>query len=170
VTLRSPRRTNLPSLTLSVQCAVATRGLPVRSTLRRWLLAALERDASVTLRFVGEPEGRQLNTQFRGKGYATNVLTFVYDERSHDAPHDAPLAGDIVICVPVARREARAAGRPLRAHLAHLVVHGVLHLQGYDHERNRDAARMERREADLLRRFRYSDPYASNDDAMRARR
>jgi probable rRNA maturation factor len=151
-------------LTLYVQFAVPSRGLPVRATLRRWVEAALERDAAITLRFVGQAEGRRLNARFRGKDYATNVLTFVYDDPSHDAPRDAPgvfpVAGDIVICVPVARREARAAGRPLRAHFAHLVVHGVLHLQGYDHVRDRDAHRMERHEAGILRRFRYADPYA----------
>ena len=156
---RAPGR-ELPRLTLSVQFGIATTGVPARSTLRRWAVAALERDARVTLRFVGEAEGRRLNQRFRGKGRATNVLTFVYDGDVHDAPRDAPLAGDIVICVPVVRREAEAAGRPLRAHFAHLVVHGILHLQGYDHQRDRDAATMERRETALLRRFRYRDPYA----------
>jgi probable rRNA maturation factor len=146
-------------LTLSVQFGVEATGLPARSTLRRWAAAALERDARVMLRFVGEAEGRRLNRQFRGKGHATNVLTFVYDGDVHDAPRDAPLAGDIVICVPVLRREATAAGRSLRAHCAHLVVHGMLHLQGYDHERDEDAAAMEHRESDLLRRLRYRDPY-----------
>ncbi len=149
-----------PRLTLSVQFGIAATGLPARSTLRRWATAALERDARVTLRFVGEAEGRRLNEQFRDKGHATNVLTFVYDEPSHDAPRDAPLAGDIVICVPVVRREAKAAGRSLRAHCAHLVVHGLLHLQGYDHQRDDDAATMESRESDLLRRLRYRDPHA----------
>ena len=163
-----------PRLVLSVQYAVPARGLPVRATLRRWVAAALARDAEVTLRFVGAAEGRRLNAGFRGKDYATNVLTFVYDGRSHDAPRDAPgvflLAGDIVICVPVARREARAARRPLRAHFAHLVVHGVLHLQGYDHVRDREATRMERHEAAILRRFRYPDPYAVADPMIATRR
>jgi probable rRNA maturation factor len=154
---RQPRH---PRLTLSVQFGVPATGLPARTTLRRWVAAALERDAGVTLRFVGEAEGRRLNRQFRGKGQATNVLTFVYDGDVHDAPRDAPLAGDIVICVPIVRREAKAAGRSLRAHCAHLVVHGVLHLQGYDHQRDDDAEAMERRETDLLRRLRYRDPYA----------
>ena len=153
----------MPRLTLSVQLAVRAAGLPVRSTLRRWVGAALERNGAITLRFVGLAEGRRLNARFRGKDYATNVLTFVYDDPSHEAPRVAPgalpVAGDIVICVPVARREARAAGRPLRAHLAHLVVHGVLHLQGHDHEDDRDADRMERREVEVLARFRYPDPY-----------
>ena len=150
----------VPRLTLSVQLGVPATDLPVRSTLRRWAAAALECSACVTLRFVGEAEGRRLNRQFRRKDYATNVLTFVYDANVHDAPRDAPLAGDIVICVPIVRREAKAAGRSLRAHCAHLVVHGMLHLQGYDHERDDDAAAMERRESDLLRRLRYPDPHA----------
>jgi len=152
-------------LVLSVQVGVRATGLPAASTLRRWASASLERDARITLRFVGEAEGRRLNARYRGKDYATNVLAFVYDVSSHGAPRDAPgvfpVAGDIVICVPVVRREAKAAGRPLRAHFAHLVVHGMLHLQGYDHQRAPDAARMERRETALLRRFRYPDPYAT---------
>jgi probable rRNA maturation factor len=172
--LRFPQRTNHPSLTLSVQYAVPAAGLPARSTLRRWAQAALDRDATVTLRFVGRAEGQRLNARFRGKDYATNVLTFVYDDRSHDAFRDAPgvfpVAGDIVICVPVARREARAAGRPFRAHCAHLVVHGLLHLQGCDHESEPQATRMERREAEVLARFRYPDPYAITDAMTRERR
>ena len=148
-------------LTFSVQFGVPPTGLPARSTLRRWAVAALDRDARVTLRFVGEREGRRLNQRFRGKDRATNVLTFVYDAVVHEAPRDAPLAGDIVICVPVVRREAKAAGRSLRAHCAHLVVHGTLHLQGYDHQHDKSAATMERRETLLLRRFRYRDPYGA---------
>jgi len=154
-----------PRLTLSVQFAVPATGLPARSTLRRWTSAALERDVRVTLRFVGEREGRRLNQRFRGKERATNVLTFVYDASVHEAPRDAPrvgpLTGDIVICIPVVRREAKAAGRSLRAHCAHLVVHGMLHLQGHDHQHDESAATMERRETLLLRRFRYRDPYGA---------
>ena len=149
-------------LALSVQFGVPAAGLPARSTLRRWAASALERDARVTLRFVGMAEGRRLNARYRGKDYATNVLTFVYDTAVHDSPRDAsPLAGDIVICVPVVRREARAAQRSLRAHCAHLVLHGMLHLQGHDHRRSADAAAMEARETALLRRLRYPDPYAA---------
>jgi probable rRNA maturation factor len=99
----------------------------------------------VTLRIVGEREGRQLNSLFRRKAYATNVLTF----------H----TGDIVLCDPVIRREARAQGKSLAAHYAHLVVHGVLHLRGYQHEKKRDAARMEAREIRLLRRAGFRNPY-----------
>lgn len=148
---RKPRAS--PALELTVQYAHGADGLPVRATLRRWAGAALERDAVVTLRFVGAREARGLNARWRRRDYATNVLTFVYDD-------GLPLAGDIVLCVPVLRREARALGKPLRAHCAHLVVHGMLHLQGYDHDSDADAAAMEAREAAVLRRLRHPDPYA----------
>jgi len=109
----------------------------------------------VTIRVVGGVEGRALNRRYRGRDRATNVLTFVYDE-------GVSLAGDIVLCAPVIAREARARRRTLEAHYAHLVIHGMLHLQGYDHERDDDAARMERREITLLRRLGYGDPYAGS--------
>jgi len=139
-------------LALTVQNASRSRRLPARARLARWMRAALERTAVVTLRFVGPAEGRALNARYRRRDYATNVLTFAYEEAR-------PLAGDIVICPGVAAREARAAGKPLEAHYAHLVVHGTLHLQGYDHRRARDAAVMERRETAILRRLGYPDPY-----------
>ena len=116
--------------------------------------AALERDLAVTLRFVGAREARCLNARFRDRDYATNVLTFVYDDV-------VPRAGDLVLCAPVLKREARAQGKTLRAHCAHLIVHGMLHLQGYDHERAADAARMEARETALLAALGYADPYAA---------
>ncbi len=143
-----------PRLALTVQYAVAKSGLPAPATLRRWAVSALERDVRATLRFVGLAEGRTLNALYRGKEYATNVLTFVYDDA-------VPLAGDIVLCAPVLRREARAGGKTLRAHCAHLVVHGMLHLQGHDHASPREAARMESRETALLAALGYADPYAT---------
>jgi probable rRNA maturation factor len=149
---RAASRAAAPSLDLAVQYAQAPEGLPVRATLRRWMLAALERDATVALRFVGVREGRSLNARWRGRDYATNVLTFVYDDME-------PLAGDIVLCVPVLRREARAQGKPLRAHCAHLVVHGMLHLQGYDHDSDAAAEAMEARERTILARLGHPDPY-----------
>jgi probable rRNA maturation factor len=142
-----------PALTLAVQYAGSRRGLPAAATVRRWAAAALERSAAVTVRFVGLREGRTLNALFRGKDYATNVLTFVYDDVK-------PLAGDLVLCVPVVRAEAARDGKTLRAHCAHLVVHGMLHLQGYDHDRDAAATRMERRESALLRALGHADPYA----------
>jgi probable rRNA maturation factor len=143
-----------PHLSLSVQFDVAADALPRRAALRRWALAAAERDLAVTLRFVGAREARRLNARYRNRDYATNVLTFVYDDV-------VPRTGDIVVCVPVVTREARAQGKTLRAHLAHLIVHGMLHLQGYDHERGAEAAKMEAREVALLARLGYPDPYAA---------
>ena len=109
----------------------------------------------MTLRFVGTAEGRALNRQYRNRDYATNVLTFVYD----DAPANGPVTGDLVLCVPVLQREAREQHKTLRAHCVHLVVHGTLHLQGYDHENDRDARVMEALETDLLAALGYRDPY-----------
>jgi probable rRNA maturation factor len=124
---------------VTVQYAVPRRGVPSAAFLRRWAIMP------VTLRIVGEAEGRRLNRSFRRKNYATNVLTFE--------------TADIVLCHPVIRREARAQGKSLAAHYAHLVVHGCLHLRGYDHENKPDAARMEAREIRLLRRAGIRNPY-----------
>jgi probable rRNA maturation factor len=115
---------------------------------------ATERDAAVTLRFVGKREGQTLNARYRGKEYATNVLAFAYDE----VPR---VAGDIVLCAPVLRDEARTQGKTLADHCAHLVVHGMLHLQGYDHDTAREARVMEARETALLAQLGVSDPYAT---------
>lgn len=139
-------------LALSVQGADAFADLPTRRTLRRWIAAALEREATLTLRFVGTREGRRLNCDFRGQDHATNVLTFDYARRPR-------VEADIVICVPVVRREARAQKKTLRAHLAHLVIHGTLHAQGYDHLDKADARRMERREIALLGGLGIPNPY-----------
>ena len=136
-----------------MQFDVVADALPRRRTLRRWAAAAAERRLAVTLRFVGAREGRALNARYRGRDYATNVLTFVYDDV-------VPRTGDIVVCVPVVTREARAQGKALRAHLAHLIVHGMLHLQGYDHEHDQQAKAMERLETEILARLGYPDPYA----------
>ena len=141
-----------PQLNLAVQYAVSDRGKPSRALFRKWVRAALDHDARVTLRIVGQSEGRTLNRSYRNKDYATNVLTFVF----HDTP---PFEGDLALCAPVVAREARAQKKSVAAHYAHLTVHGVLHLQGYDHENDRDAQRMERREAQILAKLGYPDPY-----------
>lgn len=142
-----------PALSLSVQYASNAPELPTRAQVRRWAKAALLAPATVTVRFVDAIEGRALNAEYRGKDYATNVLTFVYDG-------DEPRAGDIVLCAPVVRKEADAQGKTLLAHYAHLVVHGMLHMQGFDHERPADAAVMEARETAILARLSLPDPYA----------
>jgi probable rRNA maturation factor len=146
---------NGPSLSLAVQYAVPRRGVPARARLERWLLAALSRSAAVTVRFVGAREGRALNRRFREKDYATNVLTFVYDDRPR-----RPLAGDLVLCAPVVASEAREQGKALDAHYAHLVVHGALHLAGHEHKSEREATKMEALERRILARLGYADPYA----------
>jgi probable rRNA maturation factor len=142
-----------PRLSLTVQYAVRPGALPTLAALRRWARAALMRDAAVTLRFVGTREAQTLNAVFRGKDHATNVLTFVYDDGDG-------LAGDIVLCTPVLRREAREQGKTYLEHCAHLVVHGMLHLQGYDHDQPRAARAMERRETAILASLGVPDPYA----------
>lgn len=136
-----------------MQFAYGARGAPNAARLRAWARAAARGTCAVTLRIVGAAEGRRLNRQFRGRGTATNVLTF-----SYDAPRGAR-HGDIVLCHPVLAREARAQGKTLAAHYAHLVVHGMLHLQSFDHVRRADAARMERTEVRILRRLGFADPY-----------
>jgi probable rRNA maturation factor len=130
---------------VAVQRVVA--GAPPATLLRRY--ARETSRADITLRIVGRTESQKLNQRFRKKNYPTNVLSFPYGRGS----------GDIVMCHPVIAREARQQGKTLRAHYAHLVVHGVLHLRGHDHLRKTDAARMERAEIRILRRLGFSDPY-----------
>jgi probable rRNA maturation factor len=142
----------VPALSLSVQYASSAPDLPTRVQVRRWVRAAQTGDATVTVRFVDAIEGRALNAEFRGKDYPTNVLTFVYDD-------DSPRAGDIVLCAPVVRKEADEQGKTLAAHYAHLVVHGMLHLLGYDHERAADASVMEARETAILTGLGVADPH-----------
>ena len=139
---------------LAIQRASRASHIPSDARLRRWARAALPAAATVTLRFVAEAEGRRLNREFRRKDYATNVLTFVYEHA-----RGAPLVGDVVICPAVVAREARAQAKAVDAHYAHLVVHGLLHLQGHDHEHKAQATRMERRERAILRTLGYPDPY-----------
>ena len=157
---RKPQRAGVraPSLALSLVGAQAHDDLPVRRTLRRWIGAALRRDAELTLVFVDARAGRRLNREYRGRDYATNVLTFTYGAAGAAV---APVVADIVLCLPVVRREAHQQGKTLRAHLAHLVIHGVLHAQGHDHERERDARRMQALETRLLAALRIADPYAA---------
>jgi probable rRNA maturation factor len=127
---------------VAVQVAVPRRGVPSTASFRRWAAGF----PGITLRIVGRKEGLLLNRKFRGESEPTNVLTF----------H----TGDVVLCHPVIRKQARQQGKSLAAHYAHLVVHGALHSRGYDHERKRDAARMERAEIRILRRLGFGNPYA----------
>lgn len=141
-----------PALSLSVQYVSTARSLPVRQQWRRWIKAALQRDVTMTLRLVDEAEGHALNKTYRGRDYATNVLTFVYDDTES-------LSGDVVICAPVVEREAAEQHKDLLSHYAHLAIHAALHLQGYDHEEDDDAVKMEALESALMVRLHYPDPY-----------
>jgi probable rRNA maturation factor len=144
---------SLPELTLSVQYACKDAALPSRSMVRRWLRASCDRPAEVGVRFVDSEEGRALNREFRHKDYATNVLSFPYGT-------EPSIMGDLAICLPVVLSEAVAQDKSPEAHFAHLIVHGMLHLQGYDHESSgEDAARMEAKEREILARLGYPDPY-----------
>ncbi|MGB8337862.1 MAG: rRNA maturation RNase YbeY [Burkholderiales bacterium] len=145
-----------PAFSLSVQFAATEKKsgkkLPTRTQFRRWVKAALQQEAHITLRVVEAEEGRALNKQFRKKNYPTNVLTFVYDDIG-------PLSGDIVLCAPIVEIEAKKQKKNILAHYAHLTVHGVLHMQGYDHEKNRDAKVMEAMETGIMQKLGYDHPY-----------
>jgi probable rRNA maturation factor len=128
------------------------RGVLLRSRVARWLRIALEAHAEITVRVVGVDEGRALNRGYRKKNDATNVLTFDYQR-------EPVVIADLVLCAPVVEREAKEQRKPLDAHYAHLLVHGALHAQGFDHERAADAKKMEAREIDLLAALGYPNPY-----------
>ncbi|MEO8859176.1 MAG: rRNA maturation RNase YbeY [Burkholderiaceae bacterium] len=147
----------LSQLALSLQFALPSgagahrQALP-RHKVVRWIRHALERDAEITVRIVDTEEGQALNRDYRHKNYATNVLTFAYDE--------SPLVADLVLCAPVVADEARQMHKTLQAHYAHLIVHGTLHAQGWDHETGAQHARaMEAREREILQRLGFKNPY-----------
>jgi len=150
-------------LELEIQNASTTPGLPGYEQFRRWAEAALagcRANAALGIRLVDEPEGVELNRSFRGRHGATNVLSFPFDPLPGLA--DCNLLGDLAICVPLVVREAREQGKPVEAHWAHLVVHGVLHLLGYDHPDAAGAVEMEGLERDILLGLGFPAPYASN--------
>lgn len=128
-------------------------GIPSKTAMRAWVLAALSDDAEITVRFVGDEESQALNSEYRGKDAPTNVLSFSYAT-------DPLIVGDLVVCWPLVQREAQAQGKSVEAHLAHLLVHGALHLQGWDHENDVDAEDMEEREREIMQALGYADPYA----------
>ena len=143
---------------LSVQIASELANLPTKAQFKKWAKAALRVDTEVTIRIVDEAEGRALNSTYRGKDYATNVLTFPLTETPH-------LMGDIIICAPVVVAEAAAQTKSIEAHFAHLTVHGVLHLHGYDHETEPQAELMESLEITILQKLGYANPYLITEDA-----
>jgi len=142
----------MPKLWMDVQYASEVPALPSAVEFRKWARHALRIDTEVALRIVDEAEGRSLNHAYRGRDYATNVLTFPLTEEPH-------LMGDIILCAPVVVREALEQNKPLAAHFAHLTVHGVLHLHGYDHETEAEAELMESLETAIVTKLGYANPY-----------
>jgi probable rRNA maturation factor len=136
---------------ITVQRTVTAAGVPSAASLRAWAQAALKKKGELTIRVVDEAESESLNSQYRKKRKPTNVLSFGYGERG--------VLGDLVICAPVVVREAREQNKLPRAHWAHMVVHGCLHLQGHDHENDRDAAAMEALEIRILEKLGFNNPY-----------
>jgi len=144
-----------PELSLSLQFADPRhRALLPRHKVARWIRAALELPGEITVRIVGAEEGQRLNAEFRAKDYATNVLTFDYSA-------EPVVCADLVICAEVVEREAAEARLDIAAHYAHMLVHGTLHAQGYDHEEDDEAECMEARESEILQGLGFADPYAT---------
>jgi probable rRNA maturation factor len=147
-------------LSLSVQYPDARLQETItRQKIRRWVQAALLAPAELTIRFVDADEGRVLNRDYREKDYATNVLTFAYNE-GEEIAEDEPTRADIILCTDVLEKEAAEQKKTVEEHTAHLIVHGVLHAQGYDHDDDEEATEMEQLERDILSALGYPDPYA----------
>ncbi len=146
----------MPTLDFALQIATDAPALPTRTQFKRWIRTALRVDTQLTIRIVDTDEGLQLNRDYRGKSYATNVLTFPLAEEPW-------LMGDIVLCAPVIAREAAEQHKSLLDHYAHMTIHGVLHLHGYDHEIEAQAALMEAIEIQCLQRLGVANPYAVSD-------
>ncbi|CAN7562195.1 rRNA maturation RNase YbeY [Pseudoduganella sp. LjRoot289] len=147
-------------LTLSVQYAdPRLQDSITRPMVRKWIKAALFAPAELTIRFVDAEEGRTLNRDYREKDYATNVLTFAYNE-GEEIAEDEPTRADIILCTDVLQKEAAEQKKTVEEHTAHLIVHGVLHAQGYDHMDEEEADEMEGLETEILAGLGYADPYA----------
>jgi len=148
----------MPTLNLSFQNVSEADHIPDRKHFVKWAKAALRVDTEATIRIVDEVEARYLNNTYRGKDYATNVLTFPISEYPY-------LMGDIIICAGIVEKEASAQNKPLIAHYAHLTIHGILHLHGYDHETEKQAYLMELIEVTTLHKLGYANPYLMTQDA-----
>jgi len=153
------------SVTLDLQLACAdTDDLPGEAQLQGWLdgtILGFQEEAEVTVRIVDEAESRELNLTYRGKDKPTNVLSFPFE-----APPgmELPLLGDLVICRQVVEQEAAEQNKPLQAHWAHMVVHGSLHLLGYDHIEDDEAEEMEQLERDIMQELGFADPYLNDEE------
>jgi probable rRNA maturation factor len=160
--VRKRARSSSADYSLVVQFASRLPNLPCEAEIKRWVRAALVQPAQVTIRVVNAAEARNLNNTFRGRNCPTNVLTFIYNDRGSNA-----LQGDIVLCAPLVAREAREQKKMLSHHYAHLTVHGVLHLAGYDHEEQADAEKMEAIEVAILASLGVPDPYSIDSSSRK---
>ncbi len=149
---RSPQ----PRLTISVQRGTRAIDAPTRNDIIRFARVAMLRDMETTIRIVNEDEGQRLNADYRHKNYATNVLSFVYDT-------EPSVHGDLVLCAPVITREAAEQNKSALAHYAHMIVHGVLHLHGYDHLNDEDATIMESLEINIMAKLGFANPYLTSE-------
>ena len=143
---------------IEIQKASSATGIPCDNDFQRWASAALldNENTSVVIRLVDSDESRQLNRNYRGVDKPTNVLSFLFEAPAEIADN---FLGDLIICAPVVEQEARHQNKPLHAHWAHMVVHGMLHLQGYDHQNDQQAEEMERLEGEILATLGFPDPY-----------
>jgi len=153
-----PTKSCASKLSIDIQCATPAleknlAQIASPTLLKRWVKAATECSGLLTLRFVNSAEGKKLNLSFRKKDYATNVLTFPYELNKN------ALVADIIFCLPIVQKEAKEQNKTLKAHLAHLIVHGCLHAQGYDHELDKDATKMESLEIQILEKLGFANPY-----------
>lgn len=157
MTTHLPSHSSMTStLYLAIQYARRPRHWPIKKQWQQWIKSALDyQEAHITLRLVDSDEGQMLNQSYRGKNYATNILSFPYPELGNEES----VYGDLVLCVPVVEKEASEQNKSLEAHAAHLIIHGTLHLQGYDHQNEEEALIMEEREIFLLSHLGYSNPY-----------
>ena len=149
-----------PKLALEIQFATSAmaqkwQDLITKRKVGNWIKKALQEDATITVRFVGQTESRKLNSNYRNKDYATNILTFPY-ELQNGIDH---LSADLVICLPVLEKEAKQQNKTLEQHLIHLIVHGTLHAQGFDHEDEVEAEAMEQLEISILKKLKQANPY-----------
>ncbi len=148
----------MPQLAVTIQTVSTDKNIPKKDDFKKWAKAALRIDTEVTIRIVDRDEACALNHEYRGKDYATNVLTFPLTEQPH-------LMGDIILCAEVIAQEAMMQNKPLIAHYAHLTVHGILHLHGYDHETEAQATLMEAIETQIITKLGYANPYLITEDA-----
>ena len=148
------------TIILDIQSASTSEDAPDEQSIKRWVGAVIDSnqgDTELSVRIVDEPEGKLLNETYRGTSGATNVLSFPFENQT---PEALPLIGDIVVCAPIVQREAQQQNKDLNAHWAHMIIHGVLHLLGYDHQNDSEAAVMEGLETEIMQKLGFPPPYA----------